>query len=425
MMTTMQARVGTLLSIDTTQLQVLIDTLRNLGYRTIGPRIVDAAIVYGDLESIDQLPVGYIDHQDGGRYRLEKPEGAGAGAGFFDYAVGPDSVKKFLYPPRETLVESVRADGSWVMKEAEIDPTSLAVIGMRSCDLHALAIQDQVFLGGPYVDPGYQARRQNLFIVAVNCRRAAPTCFCHSMQTGPAVSGGFDLALTEVNQHFVVEIGTPRGADVMAEIECVPCDLQEVDEARMISYTLEQQLKKRDAKRVSNDDGKAPRERTLDTSNIHDLLLGNLEHPRWAQVAERCLACANCTMVCPTCFCASVEDVSDLGGDNVRRERAWDSCFTAEHSYMNTGTVRKTTASRYRQWLTHKLATWIDQYGTSGCVGCGRCITWCPVGIDLTEEVAAIRENKASAESGAVSGDPRTTEGDPRTTAAASRGGQS
>ncbi len=137
------------------------------------------------------------------------------------------------------------------------------------------------------------------------------------------------------------------------------------------------------------------RQRHLDTTDIHDLLLNNLEHPRWAEVAERCLSCANCTMVCPTCFCASVEEVSDLSGDNVRRERAWDSCFTMEHSYTNTGTVRKTTASRYRQWLTHKLATWSDQFGTSGCVGCGRCVTWCPVAIDLTEEVAAIRGDQS------------------------------
>jgi ferredoxin len=152
---------------------------------------------------------------------------------------------------------------------------------------------------------------------------------------------------------------------------------------------LEAELQRRESN--SRPDATAPRERYLDTTNIHDLLLNNLEHPRWAEVATRCLSCANCTLVCPTCFCAAVEDVSDLSGDNVRRERAWDSCFTMEHSYMNTGTVRKTTASRYRQWLTHKLATWIDQFGSSGCVGCGRCITWCPVGIDITEEVAAIR----------------------------------
>jgi ferredoxin len=175
----------------------------------------------------------------------------------------------------------------------------------------------------------------------------------------------------------------------MADIESDPATDQEVEDAWALSAELKERMLARDQVAYSQQTG--PRQRFLDTSNIHDLLLSNLEHGRWAEVAERCLACGNCTLVCPTCFCASVEDVSDLSGDNVRRERAWDSCFNAEHSYMSTGTVRKTIASRYRQWLTHKLATWIDQYGTSGCVGCGRCITWCPVAIDLTEEVAAIR----------------------------------
>jgi ferredoxin len=323
---------------------------------------------------------------------LEKSD---AGA-YFDYVVGPESLKKYLFPPRETLLESIRRNGRWEMTPPPVDAPPLAVIGVRGCDLQALAVQDRVFLGGPYVDPGYQARREKLFMVAVNCRRAAPTCFCHSMNTGPRAGNGFDLALTELESHFVVEIGTPEGGAVIAAIEWTPCTLQEVEDAEALSSGLLQQMRNRDRRNGSPQQPGAPRERFLNTSNIHDLLLDNLEHPRWAEVAERCLACANCTLVCPTCFCASVDEVSNLTGDQVRRERAWDSCFTAEHSYMNTGTVRKSTASRYRQWLTHKLATWIDQFGTSGCVGCGRCITWCPVGIDLTEEVAAIRGDQES-----------------------------
>jgi len=380
-----QIAVGSSLSIDPTQMQALIDTLRGSGYRTVGPRIADGSIVYADLASTDQLPIGYVDRQDGGLYRLEKSEGAG----YFDYVVGPHSLKNFLFPPRETLLESIRTNGTWQMAPPEIDPTPLAVIGVRSCDLHALSVQDKVFLGGPYVDPGYKARREKLFLVAVNCRRASATCFCHSMNTGPAVNQAFDLALTEVDGRFVVEIGSPAGAEVMAKIESAPAPEPLVERAKGISAELKERMNERDEVPYSQQQG--VRQRHMDTSNIHDLLLSNLEHPRWADVAERCLACGNCTLVCPTCFCASVEEVSDLTGDNVRRERAWDSCFNAEHSYMNTGTVRKTIASRYRQWLTHKLATWIDQYGTSGCVGCGRCITWCPVAIDLTEEVAAIR----------------------------------
>ena len=323
------------------------------GIARSGRGSMDSAIVYADLDSADQLPVGYLDRQDGGSYRLEKDEGAG----YFDHVVGPQSLKGFLFPPRETLLESVRKNGTWQMTAPEVDAKPLAVIGVRSCDLHALAIQDKVFLGGPYVDPGYKARREKLFLVAVNCRRAAATCFCHSMKTGPAVSGGFDLALTELSPHFLVEVGSAQGGEILAAGRVVAGHVaaggggaRRIHLARsgIAGAIIETESRKT----------AAPRERFLDTTNIHDLLLGNLEHPRWAEVAERCLACANCTMVCPTCFCASVEEVSDLSGDNVRRERAWDSCFTAEHSTMNTGTVRKTTASRYRQWLTHKLATW-------------------------------------------------------------------
>jgi ferredoxin len=385
-MATGKPPVNSFLGINKAQLQALIDALRELGYRTIGPRITDGAVVYKDLESVAQLPAGFIDRQDGGLYRLEKSETAG----HFDYVVGPHSLKNFLFPPREIILESVRTNGGWHMKAPEIDPTPLAVIGVRSCDLHALGVQDKVFLGGPYVDPAYATRRGKLFLVAVNCRRASATCFCHSMNTGPAVQGGFDLAITELHVgHFVVEVGSELGAEVMTKLEWTVCTLQDVDEARAVSNRLRTQMHKREDKPPG--DANEPRERFLDTSDIQDLLMTNLEHPRWSQVAERCLACGNCTLVCPTCFCASVEEVSDLTGDHVRRERAWDSCFTAEHSYMSMGSVRKTTYSRYRQWLTHKLATWIDQFGTSGCVGCGRCITWCPVAIDLTEEVAAIR----------------------------------
>jgi ferredoxin len=372
-------------SIDTSQLQSLVNTLRESGYRTVGPRIADGSIIYADLETIEQLPLGHIDRQDGGLYRLEKSDSAG----YFDHVVGPYSLKNFMFPPRETLLESIRKNGMWQMTAAAVEAKPVAILGVRSCDLHALAIQDKVFLGGPYVDPGYKARRESVFIVAVNCRRASATCFCHSMKTGPAVKGGFDLALTELGSRFSVEIGSEQGAEIAGRMNWLPADPQEVQESRAISERLEAELETREAKSEPNDG--VARKRHMDTADIRDLLLRNLEHPRWAEVADRCLACANCTSVCPTCFCASVEDVSDLSGDNVRRERAWDSCFTMEHSYTNTGVVRKTTAARYRQWLTHKLATWIDQYGTSGCVGCGRCITWCPVAIDITEEVAAIR----------------------------------
>jgi formate hydrogenlyase subunit 6/NADH:ubiquinone oxidoreductase subunit I len=243
-----------------------------------------------------------------------------------------------------------------------------------------MAVQDKVFMHGAYTDPTYAARRQAAFIVAVNCGQAGGTCFCVSMQTGPKATGGFDLALTEIlaagRHDFVVDVGSDRGAAVMRDVPHRQAQTEESDAAeRIVAHTARQMG------------------RTLDTTGIKDLLYRNLEHPRWDEVAARCLSCANCTMVCPTCFCTTVEDVTDLTGQHAERWRTWDSCFTLDFSYLHGGSVRTSTRARYRHWLTHKLATWIDQFGTSGCVGCGRCITWCPVAIDITQEVQAIRQS--------------------------------
>jgi sulfhydrogenase subunit beta (sulfur reductase) len=251
-------------------------------------------------------------------------------------------------------------------------------------------------MGGDSIDVRYRARRENLFVVAVNCRRAAATCFCHSMGCGPAAGPGFDIALTEVGDHFAIEAAADAGAavltDLAARVPLVSLSPDEMTAVRRVPETL------REAMHARLPVAGKPQPRSLDTENIRDLLFDNLEHPRWAEVADRCLSCANCTLVCPTCFCSSVGEVTDLTGDEVSRERQWASCFTLEHSQMHGANARPTTASRYRQWLTHKLAGWIDQFGTSGCTGCGRCITWCPVGIDITEEVAAIRAAPASAQ---------------------------
>jgi ferredoxin len=376
--------VGGWFAFDKPRLQDLIDVLRQAGYRAVGPRVSDSAIVYDDIDSIAQLPLGVLDEQDGGRYRLS----SAPDAGYFDHVVGPHSLKNFVFPPRETLQELLRTGGAWHTKPSTDPGPPVAILGVRSCDLHALAIQDRVFLEGPYVDPAYKTRRERLFVVAVNCRRAAATCFCHSMQTGPAVTSAHDLVLTELGDRFVVQVGSELGAKIVSATNWSPASYTDVSRAQAVPQQLEREMHHRP--HVPREAGQSP-PRSLDTTGIRDVLLENLDHPRWQQVAERCLSCANCTMVCPTCFCSTVEEVADLTGDHVQRERTWASCFTTEHSHLSSGPVRNTTAARYRQWLTHKLASWIDQFGVSGCVGCGRCITWCPVGIDLTEEVAAIR----------------------------------
>jgi sulfhydrogenase subunit beta (sulfur reductase) len=266
------------------------------------------------------------------------------------------------------------------MSTPDDDPPRYAFLGVRACELAAMKIQDKVFLGGPFVDPTYQKRRTAAFVVAVNCTQAAPTCFCTSMNTGPRCNHGFDLALTEVVDGFLLEIGSESGASVAARLAVTPATSQQLERGEFARQQAVDQITKQ-----------------MDTTDIRDLLMKNLRHSQWEDVAKRCLSCTNCTMVCPTCFCSSVTDVPDLTGDHVDRERSWDSCFNIDFSYMNGSPTRNSVHSRYRQWMTHKLATWHDQFGSSGCVGCGRCITWCPVGIDLTQEVAAIRASQNSA----------------------------
>ena len=380
-------------------LQHLLDELRGQGFRVVGPTIEQSAIVYDEIHSTDQLPQGWTDEQGPGHYRLHQRDDDA----WFGYTVGPHSWKKYIFPAKTNLLTAVKTESGWQFIPPPADATKYALLGMRACELAALRIQDQVFLEGPHPDPLYRERREPLFIVAVNCTQAASTCFCTSMNTGPRCEAGFDLALTEIDTGFVCEVGSSAGQEMINACQrrlghsAGPLSVQEsspsVEQGTTLSSASQEQLLAAETARQQAVD---QIQRQLDTSDLPGLLLNNLEHPRWKEVGERCLSCTNCTMVCPTCFCSSVTEVRDLNLDRIERERSWDSCFNPDFSYLGGSLVRNDTASRYRQWLTHKLDGWHSQFGTSGCVGCGRCITWCPVGIDLTEEVAAIREAPAT-----------------------------
>ena len=353
------------------ELQRLIDVLAREGYEVIGPTIDQGAIVYQSIDEIDQLPVGWTDQQEPATYHLIQPGHDRC----FRFNVGPDSWKKFLFPPRDQIGTARLDDQGWHFERPESAVPRFALLGVRACDLAAIAIQDRVFAEGDFIDPTYKQRRDAALVIAVNCATAAPTCFCTSMNTGPRCQEGFDLLLTELDDGFVIQVGSAEGAEIANRLP--------------IHEATKQQLQSADAEVQQ---AEAAISKQFDTVGIYDLLMNNLEHANWDAVAERCLSCTNCTMVCPTCFCSTVEEVSDLQSDYVTRVRSWDSCFNVDLSYTAGGTVRNDIRSRYRQWLTHKLATWHDQFDTSGCTGCGRCITWCPVGIDLTAEVAALRQ---------------------------------
>ena len=353
----------------------LIKVLARRGYKVVGPTVRDGAIVYDAIESAADLPAGWGDEQAPGQYRL-KPRQDEA---LFGYGVGPQSWKKYLHPADVRLLSAERQNGAFRILNNETAPKRPhAFLGVRACELQAIAVQDRVLLGDAYHDSIYQERRSDVFIVAVQCTQAGATCFCASMATGPRAKAGFDLALTELigseGHRFMVETGSQRGTEALAELRNLPATDADVQKAEAaVEQAARQQV------------------RSIDSSGVKDLLQQNFDQPRWDDVARRCLSCANCTMVCPTCFCTTVDDVTDVTGSHAERWRHWDSCFTLGFSYIHGGSIRNSSKARYRQWMTHKLASWFDQFGSSGCVGCGRCITWCPVGIDITEEVRAMR----------------------------------
>ena len=366
--------------IDVKDLAGLLNILSARGYTLVGPAVQQGVIVYDVISSVEDLPRGWVDDQEPAAYSLRRSEEET----YFEYVVGPHSWKQFLYPPRLRVLLAQKAGKGFETVPDETETPRYAFIGVRPCDLQAIAVQDKVFATGEYVDPTYADRREKAFVVAVNCTRPGGNCFCTSMGTGPRATSNFDLVLTEVrsggSHTFVVESGSERGSSVLAEMPHRPAEQREIDEVNRVMNEAAGRMGK-----------------TLESGTVRQLLNENLDSPHWDDVAKRCLACTNCTMVCPTCFCSTVEDVTDLAGDSAQRVRRWDSCFTAEFTKIAGGNIRLTIRSRYRQWLMHKLAHWVDQFGVFGCVGCGRCITWCPVGIDITSEVDRIRQAHAPA----------------------------
>lgn len=344
----------------------LLIALRDAGYRVVGPReeTGQGGLVFREIDGVEDLPHGLADRQEPGRYRLRTHETPR----IFAWANTASAIKPFVFAPREKLWRAVRKEGRLHFEAVERDAARTAILGVRACDIAALALQDHHFLHGRYVDPYYQARRERLLLVAVNCSHPAATCFCASTGDGPEVVSGYDILLDELDEGFLVRSGSSRGAVIVADLPLLPAS----EEQRAAAYA---QLL-----------AAGEQQRALPPPHELRRLGELLEDGRWTRIAERCLSCGNCTAVCPTCFCHREFDSPALDGKLSEHWRDADSCFNDDHSYVVGEVVRHGTRERYRQWMSHKLFNWVEQAGRSGCTGCGRCITWCPAAIDFVAE---------------------------------------
>ena len=362
--------IGSTITIEKLAFNTLLSHLKEEGYLSIGPRVKNKSLVYEQIESLEDLPQGYSTSQKPGRFQLYN----GKHSRYFDIIPGAHSWKQYLFPSHVELLTLYKNGKNWEEITRQLDAPKYAFIGVRACELNAIQIQDNIFMRSDFTDTIYRTRRTRAFIVAVNCTHPAETCFCTSMETGPRAKEHYDLGLTELDDVFVLTIGSELARRLITGI---PFE----DASGYILTNVEHKL----------DHAEQQMRRRLDTTDLPELILENLDHPYWHEMGNRCLSCGSCTQVCPTCFCWDTQDEMSLDGNTTKRTRVWDSCFNPGYSYQAGGNTRPTIYSRYRQWLSHKFGTWKQQYETFGCVGCGRCITWCPAEIDITEEINTLR----------------------------------
>ncbi len=339
------------------ELKTLFDQIKSRDYNIIGPKLENSAVRLKNLSDFAEIPYGFGDEQAPGRYRVAENGGA--------FRNGPDSPKMLLYPP-ELLLFTVKPDLDIEYPSYEFKRTAL--FGIKPCDLAAIKIMDDV--QGTLGDQYYTRMREKLLLVVENCTEPGETCFCSTMGTGPFATRGFDISYTRLEEDLVLfQPGSDLGVELLSELSLEPASDEVVDRFRAV---------------MTEASKKARAEFSLE--NLPEILEIGVEAETYRKIAEKCLGCANCNMVCPTCFCFDIVDEPELDG-SAKRIRIWDGCHSYSYGQVAGGHFRKSLHARYRHWVLHKFVYWIRQFGAFGCVGCGRCITWCPAGIDIRQVI--------------------------------------
>ncbi|WPM32043.1 4Fe-4S dicluster domain-containing protein [Hydrogenobacter sp. T-2] len=346
----------------------LFEALKD-GYIVLAPKLRDGLIALSEVQSLEELPLGYRNIEAPGFCVIEKVEG------YFTYTHPYNSFKSFLHPTELPLIRVRKEREDLNFQTLVPEEKAMCLFDIRACDLSALKVLDTVFLyKNPHPDPYYASLREGLFVLAVNCSYATSTCFCTTMETGPEVKEGYDLLITELSEGFLTEVGSEKGKRIIEKVKDKrEAEGKHFEEKRKILEKTELTMK-----------------RAFQTEGLTKRLYERMDAKYWEHIEKRCVACTSCTQACPTCFCFDIIERNNLELEESLRVRVWDSCFSPSFATVHRFNLRQSVHSRYRQWLMHKFAYWVGQFDCFGCVGCGRCITWCPVGIDIREEVRRI-----------------------------------
>ena len=284
--------------------------------------------------------------------------------------------KKLLWPPRDDLYTFSTTSGFHPVKEHD---ERRVLFGLHPCDIHGLKVLDVVF-AGKVPEPRYVVRREHTFVVGLDCD-PDDYCYCHAVGTELA-NDSFDLFLTDLGDEFLVRVGTAAGDHV---VEGAADILKTAGDEAIVSY------KRRLAEKAA-----VWATRNFDLAVLQELLGLEDDHPAWQAVADRCLACGICSAVCPTCTCHDFFDLVDLGGESGVRVRLWESCPAMGEDPLREG-FRSPKAPRLKLRYYHKHVTYMETYGVSGCVGCGRCLVNCPAGISLLDVVPLMEATETAA----------------------------
>lgn len=307
--------------------------------------------------------------RDGG-YAFERLERWSDARLRYDRTILPP--KKYFLPPRETLF-TYDAEHGYRARSEDLDRTVI-LFGVHACDIYGINILDQVF-GGEYPDPYYRARRRNVGIIGIDCEPDAH-CFCHSMRAD-FVDHGFDLFFYDIGDHYLTLVGTALGDDMVLATGSL---FEEVAEADIAEYKR-RSSEKRDAFQLD-----------VDIRDLPEIFELEYENEMWDELGEKCLSCGSCSMVCPTCYCYDVKDTVDPGSESGSRLRCWDSCLFSSHAAVAGGeNFRASRGDRIKFRFYHKQRGFVAEYGRPSCVGCGRCIVACPVGIHIAHVLSELR----------------------------------